>query len=251
MSWLFSRVLVEEYLGENSLDGEQSVPLSGKPTPQAYCAPDKMTDFSKVSRFGMTFAALTESRGEALLMLYREGFLAKTSALRGGGGGIDGERSGMWREMARIIHEVRPKFVFVENSPMLTSRGLGRVLGDLASLGFNVQWGVLGHDRFGGQHRRDRIWIVGYTDKRAFQSLVKRQGKNIIRWKKKKRSEGWVDFVVGHDGTTPPSWRTRGKENDSRPLMWRSSDGMADGVDRMRPLETDKFQEWLQQHGVC
>jgi DNA (cytosine-5)-methyltransferase 1 len=80
MSWLFSRVLVEEYLGENSLDGEQSVPLNGKPTPQAYLSHDKMTDFSKVSRFGMTFAALTESRGEALLMLYREGFLAKTLA---------------------------------------------------------------------------------------------------------------------------------------------------------------------------
>ena len=80
MSWLFSRVLVEEYLGENSLDGEQSVQSSGKPIPQAYCAPDKMTDFSKVSRFGMTFATLTESRGEALLMSYREGFLAKTLA---------------------------------------------------------------------------------------------------------------------------------------------------------------------------
>ena len=138
--------------------------------------------------------------------------------------------------MARIICEVQPRFVFVENSPMLTSRGLGRVLGDLAGLGFNVQWGVLGHDRFGGQHRRDRIWIIGYTDKRAFQSLVKRQGENINRWKKKKRSEGWVDFMVGHDGTTPPSWRTRGKENDSRPLMWRSGDGMADGVDRIAAI---------------
>ena len=78
MSWLFSQVLVEEYLGENFLDGEQSVPLSGKPTQQAYCAPDKMTAISRLSRFGMTYAPLTASRGEELLTLYLAGFHAPT-----------------------------------------------------------------------------------------------------------------------------------------------------------------------------
>jgi hypothetical protein len=85
MSWLYSRALVEEYLGENSLDGEQSVLSSGNNTPQAYCAPDKMTGFSRLSRFGMMYKPLTETRGEELLMSYREDFLAKTSPLRGGG----------------------------------------------------------------------------------------------------------------------------------------------------------------------
>ena len=85
MSWLFSRVLVEEYLGENFSDGEQSAPLSGSNTQQAYCAPDKMTDFSRLSRFGMTYKPLTESRGQELLTLFREDFLAKTFQLRGGG----------------------------------------------------------------------------------------------------------------------------------------------------------------------
>ena len=78
MSWLYSRALVEEYLGENFSDGEQSALSSGNNTPQAYCAPDKMTGFSRLSRFGMTFKPLTESRGEELLMSYREDFLAKT-----------------------------------------------------------------------------------------------------------------------------------------------------------------------------
>jgi DNA (cytosine-5)-methyltransferase 1 len=67
----------------------------------------------------------------------------------------------MWREMARIIHEVRPRFVFVENSPMLTSRGLGTVLGDLAAMGFDARWGVLGAADVGAPHQRDRIWIRG------------------------------------------------------------------------------------------
>jgi hypothetical protein len=65
-------------LEESSLDGEQSVQLSGNPIQQAYCAPDKMTDFSRLSRFGMTFKPLTESRGEELLTLYLADFHAKT-----------------------------------------------------------------------------------------------------------------------------------------------------------------------------
>jgi len=80
MSWLFSQALVEEYSAANSLDGAQSAPLSGSNTQQAYCAPDKMTVFSRLSRFGMTYKPLTESRGEELLTLYLAGFHAKTSA---------------------------------------------------------------------------------------------------------------------------------------------------------------------------
>ena len=79
MSWLFSQALVEEYLGDISLDGEPSAPLNGNHTQQAYCALDKMTDFSRLSRFGMTYKPLTENRGEELLTSYRAAFHAKTS----------------------------------------------------------------------------------------------------------------------------------------------------------------------------
>jgi len=82
MSWLFSQVQVEEYLAANYLDGEQSAPLNGKPTPQAYCSPDKMTALSRLSRFGMTFKPLTEDLGQELLTLYRAGFPVKTYPLQ-------------------------------------------------------------------------------------------------------------------------------------------------------------------------
>jgi DNA (cytosine-5)-methyltransferase 1 len=88
------------------------------------------------------------------------GFPCQDISCAGKGAGIDGERSGMWVEMARIIREVAPRYVFVENSPMLTSRGLGRVLGDLAEMGFNARWGVLGACDVGAPHKRDRIWIL-------------------------------------------------------------------------------------------
>ena len=92
------------------------------------------------------------------------GFPCTDISAAGKGAGIDGENSGLWREMARVICEVRPKFVFVENSPMLTSRGLGTVLGDLASMGVDARWGVLGAADIGANHQRDRIWIVAKSN---------------------------------------------------------------------------------------
>jgi len=89
------------------------------------------------------------------------GFPCQDISAAGKGDGIDGERSGMWREMARIIGEVMPKYVFVENSPMLTIRGLGTVLRDLATMGYDAEWCVLGAANVGANHKRDRIWIVG------------------------------------------------------------------------------------------
>ena len=88
------------------------------------------------------------------------GFPCQDISVAGGGAGIGGERSGLWAEMARIIGEVRPRYVFVENSPALTVRGLGRVLGDLAALGFDARWGVLGAFHAGAPHKRERIWVV-------------------------------------------------------------------------------------------
>ena len=87
------------------------------------------------------------------------GFPCQDISAAGRGAGIKGERSGMWKHMARIIGEVRPKYVFVENSPMLTSRGLGVVLADLSTLGFDAKWGVVSAADVGANHLRERIWI--------------------------------------------------------------------------------------------
>jgi hypothetical protein len=80
MSWLYSRALVEEYSEDICSDGELYAPLSGNPTQLAYLPQDRMTAFSRLSRFGMTFRPLTADRGEELLTLYLEDFHAKTSA---------------------------------------------------------------------------------------------------------------------------------------------------------------------------
>lgn len=90
------------------------------------------------------------------------GFPCQDISVAGSGKGIEGERSGLWREMARVVGEVRPRFVFVENSPALVIRGLGVVLGDLAALGYDCRWQVLYAADCGAPHRRERIWILGH-----------------------------------------------------------------------------------------
>ncbi len=92
------------------------------------------------------------------------GFPCQDISTAGTKTGISGSRSGLWKEMFRVVSEVRPEFVFIENSPNLRTKGLDVVLQDLASLGFDAEWGVLGAGQVGAPHRRERMWIVGHSD---------------------------------------------------------------------------------------
>jgi len=151
------------------------------------------------------------------------GFPCQDISAAGKGAGIDGERSGMWGEMARIIHEVRPRFVFVENSPMLTSRGLGRVLGDLASMGFDARWGVLGAASVGAVHLRERIWIVA-TNNRS------KRGKRIIS----KKIQKFTPFPWGKDIRSVEDLRNR--SNLPQSLIRRINHDVACGMDRLKAI---------------
>ena len=90
------------------------------------------------------------------------GFPCQDISAAGKGAGIDGERSGMWKHMARVVGEILPDYVFVENSPMLVGRGLAVVIADLAEMGYDVRWGIVGAHHAGAPHKRDRIWLVAY-----------------------------------------------------------------------------------------
>lgn len=92
------------------------------------------------------------------------GFPCQDISAAGSGEGLAGARSGLWTEMVRIIGEVRPPLVFVENTAALVKRGLGRVLGDLAGLGFDARWGVFPACAFGAPHTRNRLFILAYAN---------------------------------------------------------------------------------------
>lgn len=90
------------------------------------------------------------------------GFPCQDISIAGNSAGIEGDQSGLWSEYARIVCELRPRFVFVENVAALTFRGLDRVLGDLARLGYDAEWTVLSAADVGAPHRRRRIWILAH-----------------------------------------------------------------------------------------
>ena len=142
------------------------------------------------------------------------GFPCQDISAAGKGDGLDGERSGMWKEMARIIGEVRPQYAFIENSPMLTFRGLERVLSDLASMGFNAEWGVLSAADVGANHRRERIWIVGKSAKQS--RFLSHSMHNGDRWGQQ-QSEG----IKKKNGTMADTkeFFSNGSQNNSRKSM--------------------------------
>jgi DNA (cytosine-5)-methyltransferase 1 len=90
------------------------------------------------------------------------GFPCQDISFAGKGAGLAGERSGLWREYARLIGELRPRFVIVENVAALLGRGMGDVLGDLAAIGYDAEWHCIPASAVGAPHRRDRIWVVAY-----------------------------------------------------------------------------------------
>jgi DNA (cytosine-5)-methyltransferase 1 len=92
------------------------------------------------------------------------GFPCQDISLAGKGAGMDGERSGLWSEYARLIGELRPRYVIVENVAALLGRGLDRVLRDLAALGFDAEWHCIPASAVGAPHRRDRLWIIAHPN---------------------------------------------------------------------------------------
>jgi DNA (cytosine-5)-methyltransferase 1 len=90
------------------------------------------------------------------------GFPCQDISVAGKGEGITGNRSGLWKHYARLIGEVRPKWVVIENSPMLRSRGLGVVLQDLLALRYDAEWHCITAASVGAPHQRDRTFIVAY-----------------------------------------------------------------------------------------
>lgn len=155
------------------------------------------------------------------------GFPCQDISVAGRGAGIEGERSGLWGEMARIISEVQPRFIFVENSPALAIRGLGRVLGDLAALGFDAEWGVLGACDTGLEMLRERIWILARNDGNRVSRLEQAGSIGEIGQRRKDRQKD-LRVVAENPFSKNSGW--------PQPLLRRGDDGLADRVDRIRAI---------------
>jgi DNA (cytosine-5)-methyltransferase 1 len=120
------------------------------------------------------------------------GFPCQDLSYAGKGAGLAGERSGLWSHYARLIGELRPRYVIVENVSALLTRGLDVVLGDLASLGYDAEWHCIPASYVGAWHQRDRIWILayptGHSEGGAIRPILRQHhlsvelGRGFARW---------------------------------------------------------------------
>ena len=94
------------------------------------------------------------------------GFPCQDLSLAGKRAGIHGARSGLWGHFARIIREVRPQWVYIENVPGLRqNHAMRRVLGDLSKIGYDAEWISLRASEVGASHQRDRVFILAHPSR--------------------------------------------------------------------------------------
>lgn len=181
------------------------------------------------------------------------GFPCQDISAAGARVGIDGKRSGLWREYARLIGEIRPRYVIVENVADLLVRGFGRVLGDLAALRYNAEWHCIPAAAVGADHWRDRVWIIAYPDSTGSKPI------HVGGWEQRSKEMG--EAAAYHDrsrlsgrmqaGTIGADARAISArlglaisssiafpelDGAGSPVLGRGEDGIPNRVDRMHAL---------------
>ncbi len=112
------------------------------------------------------------------------GFPCQDISIAGKRAGITGSQSGLWSEFYRIICELRPAYVLVENVAALLYGGIDRVLGDLSESGYDAEWQVLSAEAIGAPHLRERVFIVAYSNCRGCrQAGQSRMGEPLEQWR--------------------------------------------------------------------
>jgi DNA (cytosine-5)-methyltransferase 1 len=160
------------------------------------------------------------------------GFPCQDISYAGKGAGLQGERSGLFYEAMRIVREVGPRFVVLENVAALLTRGLDQVLGTLASLGYDAEWDCLPASSFGASHYRNRIFIVATNaNGERFQRRPQEHGQSTQTHAKQPR------LPIERHGR----WATE-------PIVGRVAYGVSARVDRIRTLGNSvvpQVAEWI------
>jgi len=180
------------------------------------------------------------------------GFPCQDLSVAGKRAGLDGERSGLWSEIVRLTRDLRPRYLIVENVANLLSgpsekRGgwFGRVLGDLAALGFDAVWDCLPAGNLGAPHERDRVWLVAYPSGSGLEGLRSAFGDapqisdagSVLARANAAKIEGLHGLQHGRlrpvfDGVADgPSWGGQ-QWPKTQPLICRVDDGFPDRVGR-------------------
>jgi hypothetical protein len=283
----FSQVQAGESSGENSSGGGPSVPLSKTPMPQAYLSSDRMKEFSRPSRSGMTFAPLTESRGEAVLTWCQAGSRVRTSRQRDGEQASEesGPASGVrWRELFKRYDPVSSSWKthrclfdadLPESSVILPRWGMMRdgALSERLTLALRTSGNVSGLWPTPTTAEVIKIPATANYGQKGLNNHPKIRGLPNRPKKQKDRkkrptpcaSEGldcgtnWASLAaVGRGGRIarriatnggPETQQTTHAQLNPAWVEWLM--GWPIGWTDLKPLGTDKFRQWLHSHGGC
>ena len=204
------------------------------------------------------------------------GFPCQDISYAGNGAGLSGERSGLFYEAIRVVREVGPRFVVLENVAALLTRGLDQVLGTLASIGFDAEWHCIPAASVGAPHIRDRVFVIAYSNGRRFEKLEECDGEQEARRETQQRDNSlrFCDDVAdsssyGRNERQSDDWRSEQRASARQehlpngcgsvqqrdwwkvePAVGRVVDGLPRRVDRLRGLGNavvPQVAEWIGQ----
>jgi DNA (cytosine-5)-methyltransferase 1 len=198
------------------------------------------------------YLAANAATGDIHVDVICGGFPCQDISLAGLGAGLAGERSGLWREYARLIGELRPRYVVVENVAALLGRGLDVVLGDLAALGYDAEWHCIPASAVGAPHRRDRIWIIAHASRAGLEGIGIGRNAPGPSLDDERRQPGGASFApdvadaisrqfaqrrqAGRVGREEPFQGIGHWEIASQPFVRRGDHGIPHRMDRIRSL---------------
>lgn len=192
--------------------------------PDVYCYGDIK---SLTYQDGYLYSEECQVAGFTSIDVITGGFPCQDISYAGKGAGLDGDRSGHWYEYLRLISEIKPKGVIIENVSALRTRGLGTVLQGLNSVGYDAEWHCIPASACGASHQRDRIWILAYRRGEGRKRLVPFQHLSQIG------PRGWggkedLQQVYEHPFGRPNRW--------PEPLLRRMDVPLPGRMDRLKQV---------------
>jgi DNA (cytosine-5)-methyltransferase 1 len=167
------------------------------------------------------------------------GFPCQDISIAGPGTGLAGARSGLWFEFARIINELRPKYVLVENVQALLGRGMLQVLGDLSEIGYDAEWEVIQAANVGLPQARKRVWVVAYPSGQRVQRLFESLDFSSVR-------QGWSGSAEDMQSVVDAA--LVGSDRFPKPLLWGVDHRPPHWMDRIHGLGNScapQIPEWI------
>jgi len=154
------------------------------------------------------------------------GFPCQDISVAGNRKGLAGERSGLFFEIVRLVRELRPRLLFLENVPAITVRGLDRVLLELTALGYDSRWTIVSAAEVGAPHIRERWFLLAHSNSERLWEEPRAQTRQHP-----KRSES-----VFADIQSSPRGSSESSKRKIEPRVGRTGNGIQFTVDRNRAL---------------